>query len=489
MNVDPSSLYADWGAILPECFLLVWACGIMAAAVFGKSEGRAGALAVWTLIGTVATAIWVAATGDGTAFGGTFVFDRLAVVFKEIILAGVILTVAASVGTVSRLQAHRGEYYGMILFSAIGMMLMVSATELLTLYISLELSTVTLAVLATYHKTNRQSAEAGLKYVILGAISSAVLLYGVALLYGMTGTTQLAGLSEGIQKLYVGSGAFPAGVTLALLLLVAGFGFKLALAPFHMWAPDVYEGAPTPVTAFISVASKAAGLAAFLRVFFGGLESSQMIWTQAIAALAALAMIIGNTTAIVQSNIKRMLAYSSVAQVGYILVGAVATDTWGTTAISYYMMAYLFANMGAFICVIAFAEQTGSEKISDYSALARRSPVLAAFFSLFLLSLAGIPPTAGFLGKYYVFLAAIEKGYLWLVIVGVATSVVAVYYYATVIRKMYFPLDQPEGGIAIPRTLVIALGISALGVLVLGIFPGPFVDWVKAAAQLFMPGT
>lgn len=485
-----TQFYADWATILPECFLLLWACVITGAAVLGRTdESKSGTFAIWTIIGTLATAVWVAVTQDGAAFGGTFVFDRLAVVFKEVILAGVILTAAASVGTVSRLRAHRGEYYGMILFSAVGMMLMVSATELLTLYIALELSTVTLFVLAAYHKTNRKSAEAGLKYVILGGISSAILLYGVAILYGLTGTTELARISQGIQRQFMASGSFPPGLALALLLILAGFGFKLALAPFHMWAPDVYEGAPTPITAFLSVASKAAALAAFLRVFFVGGQPAQLIWIQAIAALAALAMIVGNATAIVQTNIKRMLAYSSVAQIGYMLVGAVALDPWGATSISYYAMAYLFANMGAFVCVIAFAERTGSEEISDFSGLSRRSPILAGFFALFLLSLAGVPPTAGFLAKYYVFAAAIQKGYLWLVLVGVATSVVALYYYATVIMKMYFPAEQTEGGFPVARTLTIVLAVSALGVLLLGILPGPVVDWIKAAAQSFVPPT
>jgi len=488
MTFNPTQFYADWATILPECFLLLWACVITGAAVFGHGQERSsGAFAIWTIIGTLITAVWVALTQDGAAFGGTFVFDRLAVVFKEIILGGVILTAAASVGTVSRLGAHRGEYFGMILFSAVGMMLMVSSTELLTLYIALELSTVTLFVLAAYHKTNRKSAEAGLKYVILGGISSAILLYGVAILYGLTGTTELVKLSQAIQKIYMSSGAFPPGLALALFLLIAGFGFKLALAPFHMWAPDVYEGAPTPITAYLSVASKAAALAAFLRVFFVGGQPSQLIWTQAIASLAALAMIVGNATAIVQTNIKRMLAYSSVAQIGYMMIGAVAVDPWGASAISYYAMAYLFANMGAFVCVIAFADRTGSEEIADYAALSRRSPLLAGFFSLFLLSLAGIPPTAGFMAKYYVFAAAIQKGYLWLVLIGVATSVVALYYYATVIMKMYFPAEQTEGGFPVARTLIIVLGVAALGVLIMGVFPGPFIDWVKAAAQSFVP--
>ncbi len=491
MSFDIVQFYADWHTILPECFLLVWACVITMMAVFSRNRGEGtstGSYAIWTLIGVVITAVWVALMPDGKAFGGTFVFDRLAVLFKEIVLGGVLLTVISSIGPVDRMKQHRGEFFGLLLFSAVGMMLMVSASELLLLYIAIELSTVTLFVLAAYRKANRKSAEAGLKYVILGGISSAVLLYGVALLYGLTGQTELAAIRNGVGDIFMASGSFPPGLTLALLLLLAGFGFKLALAPFHMWAPDVYEGAPTPITAYLSVASKAAAVAAFLRVFFVGLESSQIIWVQAVAVLAALAMIVGNVTAIVQSNIKRMLAYSSVAQIGYILVGAVAVNTWGATAMTYYSLAYLFANMGAFICVIAFSNRMGSDEIDDYTSLARRSPMIAVFFSLFLLSLAGIPPTAGFLAKYYVFLAAINSGYLWLVLVGLLTSVIALYYYATVIRKMYFPLDQPEGGFPVPVPLMIALGISGLGVLLLGVFPGPFVDLAQAAAAMLMPG-
>lgn len=493
MNFNYSQFYADWATILPECFLFVWGALILAWAT-GKRDESPGGSAVFataTLIGVLATAAWVALTPNGSAFGGTFVFDRMAVVFKEIVLGAVALTIISSIGTVGRFRAHRGEYYGLLLMSAVGMMLMVSATELLTLYVSLELSTIVLYALAAYDKTNRKSAEAGLKYVILGGISSAILLYGVALLYGLTQTTDLQTLKTTIWGMYMEGGTGPGanfspGLTLALIFLLAGFGFKLALAPFHMWAPDVYEGAPTPVTAFLSVASKAAALAAFIRVFFVGLESAQMAWGHAIAVLAALAMIVGNVTAIVQSNIKRMLAYSSVAQIGYVMVGAVALDAYGATAMAFYMMAYLFANMGAFICVIAFSERTGSDEIMDYSGLARRSPMLAGFFTLFLLSLTGIPPTAGFLAKYYVFLAGINAGYLWLVIVALLTSVIALYYYVTVIRRMYFPSDLPDTAFPVSPSLVTALAISAIGVLYFGIFPGVFVDWVQGAANALL---
>jgi NADH-quinone oxidoreductase subunit N len=487
MNFDFADFYADWAVILPECFLFVWGVLILAWATGKRDENPGGSavFATMTMIGVLATSVWVAMTPDGSAFGGTFVFDRMAVVFKEIVLGAVLLTVISSIGTVGRLRAHRGEYYGLLLMSTVGMLLMISATELLTLYVSLELSTIVLYALAAYNKTNRKSAEAGLKYVILGGISSAILLYGVALLYGLTQTTDLQTMKTTIWGMYM-EGGFSPGITLALIFLLAGFGFKLALAPFHMWAPDVYEGAPTPITAFLSVASKAAALAAFIRVFFVGLESAQMVWGNAIAVLAALAMVVGNVTAIVQTNIKRMLAYSSVAQIGYVMVGAVALDAYGATSMAFYMTAYLFANMGAFICVIAFSERTGSDEIMDYSGLARRSPMLAGFFTLFLISLTGIPPTAGFLAKYYVFLAGINAGYMWLVIVGLLTSVVSLYYYATVIRRMYFPSDLSQATFPVSGSLTFALAISAIGVLYFGIFPGTFIDWVQGAANALL---
>lgn len=486
VNFDFAAFYADWATILPECFLFIWGALIVAWATGKRDENPGGSsvFAIATIIGVLITAAWVAMTADGTAFGGTFVFDRMAVVFKEIVLFTVLLTVISSIGTVGRFRAHRGEYYGLLLMSTVGMMLMISATELLTLYVSLELSTIVLYALAAFDKTNRKSAEAGLKYVILGGISSAILLYGVALLYGLTQTTDLQTIKTTIWGMYM-EGGFSSGITLALIFLLAGFGFKLALAPFHMWAPDVYEGAPTPITAFLSVASKAAALAAFIRVFFVGLESAQMVWGHAIAALAALAMVVGNVTAIVQTNIKRMLAYSSVAQIGYVMVGAVALDAYGATSMAYYMLAYLFANMGAFICVIAFSERTGSDEIMDYSGLSRRSPALAAFFTLFLLSLTGIPPTAGFLAKYYVFLAGINAGYMWLVIVALLTSVIALYYYITVIRRMYFAADESGSTLPIHISLRTALVVSAIGVLYFGVFPGAVVDWIsRAATQL-----
>jgi len=487
MNISLAEIYGNLNLIIPEVVLFLFACLIFTMAVTGKRS--VGSLAIWSFFALAVTTVLVLVIGEGTAFGVMFIADGFALAFKLIVLVSAMFTVASSVGTVERIPEHRGEYFGIVLLSVVGMMFMVSAGELLSMYVALELATISLFVLAAYNKRNTKSAEAGLKYIILGAISSAVLLYGIALLYGLTGSTEIGAIKAGLRELYIVTGGFPNGFFVTVVLLAAGFGFKLALVPFHMWAPDVYEGAPTPITAYLSTASKAAGLAVFLRVFFGGLINAQEVWLPVLTALAALAMIIGNITAVVQKNIKRMLAYSSIAHIGYILVAVVATNVRGVSSMTLYMMVYLFANMGAFICAIAFSQKTGSDLIADYSGLSKRSPTLAAFLSIFLLSLAGIPPLAGFVGKYYVFLAAIEQGYLWLVMIGVLTSVIALYYYAYVMWRMYFAKegDYPTDQVSISPLLRIVLSVAIVGIFLMGIYPRPFLDFAISAAQAFLP--
>ena len=320
------------------------------------------------------------------------------------------------------------------------------------------------------------------------AISSAILLYGISLIYGLTGTTSLSLIPRILAGLFLETLTFDPVLLLALIFLIAGFGFKLALVPFHMWVPDVYEGAPTPITAYLSVASKAAGLVVFIRVFFQSfliLQIRPVEWISLIAVLSALTMILGNMVALLQTNIKRMLAYSSIAQVGYILVGIVAASARGISSVGFYLLAYLFANMGAFIVAIAFSNQTKSDHISDYAGLSKRSPLLAIFMAIFMLSLVGIPPLAGFTGKYYLFSAAIEEGYIWLVVVAILTSVISLYYYAGVIKEMYFRNSSEQSQIKITPSLKIALIISALGVLICGIYPQPFIQLTHEAAAIF----
>ncbi len=487
MNISFAEMYGTLGLIVPEVVLLVLAALVL---TMGLSKRRSsGSLAIISLFSLAVTTVLVLTIGEGTAFGVMFLADGYARVFKLIILLSAMFTVASSVGITEKFPAHKGEYYGVLLLSVVGMMFMVSAGELLTMFVALELSTVSLFVLAAFNKRDTKSAEAGLKYVILGSISSAVMIYGIALLYGLTGTTEIAGLKEGLQKMYFASGGFPRGFFVAVILLVAGFGFKLSLVPFHMWAPDVYEGAPTPITAYLSVASKGAGLAIFLRVFFGGLINGAEVWLPVLTTLAALAMIVGNITAVVQRNIKRMLAFSSIAHIGYILVAVVSINARGVSAMTFYLFVYLFANMGAFICTIVFSQATKSDLIPDYAGLSKRSPVLAAFMSIFLLSLAGIPPLAGFVGKYYVFMAAIQQQYIWLVIIALLTSVIAVYYYAYVIWKMYFPKegDYPTDPVPLPKTMAVILSVATAGIFIVGVYPKPFLDYAVAAARTLLP--
>jgi NADH-quinone oxidoreductase subunit N len=473
----------NYQLLLPQIFLFVWAILIFILDLAKKE--RKHNLAYMALLGLVVTVILVFTSRKGELFGGMFLSDSFASFFHLIFLLTAFLTIASSVEVAKRFKANQGEYFGLILLSMVGMMFLACAGELLTLYVSLELTTIPLFVLAAYRKDEVKSSEAGLKYLILGGVSSALLLYGISLIYGLTGTTYLGGVKNALIIRFLSGSDIGAALVLGLVFIIAGLGFKLALVPFHMWVPDVYEGAPTPITAFLSVASKAAGIAAFLRIFFHSFLVFKVDWVLLMAVLAALAMIIGNIIALLQGNIKRMLAYSSIAQIGYILLGVVAATSRGVASVAFYTFVYLFANMGAFIAAIAFANQTGSDQIEDYAGLSRRSPALAAMMAVFMLSLVGIPPLAGFVGKYYLFSAAIEQGYIWLVIVAVLTSVVSLYYYLGVVRQMYFRTSADESPVKSGGMLKFALIICVIGVLLLGIYPNVLLDFANQAAMVF----
>lgn len=485
---------SDLRPMLPELFLFAWGIVVL---LFGISrKERSGTSLIYlTLFGLVVTGILIPIAGFGNVFGGTFVVDKFAMFFQIVFLFAAFFAVASSQSLTEKLAADRGEYFALILFSTTGMMLLASTLELITLYVSLELTTIPLFVLAAYRKDRVSSSEAGLKYLILGAASSAILLYGISLVYGLTGTTfllpALSRLIEQSVPMLLTSGEVNMALVMAIVMMVAGFGFKLALVPFHMWAPDVYEGAPTPITSFLSVASKGAGVAAIARVFLLTFPSFQdPYWGTFVAVLAAAAMIVGNITAVLQSNIKRMLAYSSIAHAGYVLIGFVAVPqgketAFGPASLMFYLAAYLFANMGAFACAIAFAKSTGSYQIKDYQGLSKSSPGLALILTLFLLSLAGIPPLAGFMAKYYVFLAGWRQ-FLWLVMIGVLTSVIALFYYANIIKQMYFnrqDTDLPK--IRFDRPLLLTLILTAIGTIAVGIYPEPIISFATEAVKVF----
>jgi len=473
----------NYQLLLPQIFLFLWAILIFVLDFFWK-KGKQN-LGYLALIGIIITIFLVLNSPEGKLFGGMFLADSLSSFFNLIFLLTGFLTIASSIDFTKRLSAHQGEYFALLLLSMVGMMFLASAGELVTLYVALELTTISLYVLTAYLKNQLKSSEAGLKYLILGGVSSGILLYGISLIFGLTGTTFLKDIKMMLITTFLTYREIGPALILSIVFFIAGFGFKLALVPFHMWVPDVYEGAPTPITAFLSVASKAAGLVAFIRVFFESFLIFQVDWVLLMAVLAALAMIIGNIIALLQTNIKRMLAYSSIAQIGYILLGIVAATSRGLASVSFYIFVYLFANMGAFITAIAFSNTTGSDEIKDYAGLSRRSPALAAMMAVFMLSLVGIPPLAGFTGKYYLFSAAIEQGWIWLVVIAVLTSVISLYYYVGVVRQMYFRTSPAENPIAMSAPLTLALIISVIGVLIFGVYPNIFINFANQAALVF----
>jgi NADH-quinone oxidoreductase subunit N len=363
------------------------------------------------------------------------------------------------------------------------MMIMASAADLIVLYLGLELMALSTYILAGFIRHDIKSNEAALKYFLLGAFSSAFLLYGISLIYGLTGTTDIYAIASHISE--KGLSGNPA-LSLSMTLFAVAFGFKIAAAPFHMWAPDAYEGAPTSITAFMSVGPKAAGFAVLGRVFMIAFASIKIEWAMVLIPLSILSMGIGNIVALAQTNIKRMLAYSSIAHAGYALLGVIVANNEGLASMMTYLMIYAFMNMGAFAVVIMLrTEGFTGDKITDYEGLAKTHPFLAALMLIFMFSLTGIPPTAGFIGKLYVFMSAINAGYTWLVLVAVVFSVISAYFYLRIIMYMYMKEPKVEVATSQSGTLVAALGVTTVAVLVIGVFPSFLVKLAKAALSGF----
>jgi NADH-quinone oxidoreductase subunit N len=441
------------------------------------SKVHLGAVALAGVVGALLATI--ARWGrEERAFRDMVLLDNYALFFDLVICYAVALIVMLSMDYLARSGGESGEYYGLLLFSASGMMLLASAGDLIVVFLALELMSLSLYVLAGLFKTRLTSAEASMKYFLLGAFASSFLLYGIALLYGATGSTNFDRIAA--------SPAVRGGEPLVLLslgLLLVGFGFKISSVPFHMWVPDVYEGAPTSITALIATGSKAAAFAALIRVLVVALRGAQPDWTALLWALAALTMTLGNVVALAQSNLKRMLAYSSVAHAGYMLMGLVAGGAAGAGAVLFYLLAYTFTTVGAF-GAIGLCARAGEEAVdvSDYAGLARRHPVLAATLAVFLLSLIGIPPLAGFVAKFYLFGSAVRAGYIWLTVLAVLNSAVAAYYYLRVIVYMYMREPEGEGARLAPSFAGgLALTIALVGIVLLGIIPAPFADLAQAA--------
>ncbi len=481
----------DLKMMLPEIFLFLWALVVFTFDLLTNRK-KETAIGYLTLVGILITGVLLAFTGYGRGFGNMFFNDPMARFFKIIFLGAAFMAVGSSFGILKqRIRNHRGEYFGLILLSTVGMMFLASSQELLSLYIGLELTTIPLFVLAAFYKDDKLSVEAGIKYFIVGAFSSALLLYGISFLYGMSGTTDIVQMKINLAITHLTFTNIGMTLVIAVVTMLAGIGYKLGLPPFHQWVPDVYEGSPTPVAAFLSIGSKAAGLVAFAKIFVNGLSAfhgPEMLpndWGQLVALMAILAMVLGNTVAIWQTNIKRMLGYSSIAQAGYIMIGMVTMNVYGLSSVAFYMFAYMFANMGAFAIVTVFEDKTGSTQIASYRGLSKSAPGLSLTLAIFLLSLAGIPPLAGFLAKYYVFAAAVEKAnsadsaswLYWLVGVGLITTVFSLYYYANIIKQMYFSREDSPYKIPVSAPAMMVIAICLIGVILFGVWPEPILQF------------
>ena len=465
----------NWQLLMPELIIILTFIIVAIFDLFDSLQKTFTALI--TIVGC-AIALYVSIDmlhigTEGTEFSNMIQVDKYSLFFNIIFLVSTILVVLISMNYLGRQDRRQGEYYLLILLATLGMMLMASGNELIVVFLGLELMSLSLYVLAGYFQRSMASSEAGMKYLLLGAFASGFFLYGIALVYGGAGTTSIPQIASTLA-VDAKSPLLLAG----MFLLIVGFGFKVALVPFHQWAPDVYEGAPTSIAAFISAGPKAAGFAAFLRIFMEAFQNLQSEWIVAVIILAALTMTVGNLVAIAQRNIKRMLAYSSIAHAGYILVGLAAANKDGISSAMFYLLVYCVMNIGAFgVVILARTEDGESLMISDYAGLGFKKPLLALFMTVMLLSLAGFPPTAGFVGKFYIFRSAVEAGQIWLVIIGAINTAISAFYYLRVVVTMY--MREPEAELdflAYPRLLIVALTLAVIGVVLIGILPSYFLS-------------
>jgi len=464
-------------AILPELILVL---GAMLLLMLGaiRGDSATGVISGLSIILLVAAGAVLAMQPSGKvlAFHGSFILDDYARFLKILALVGSAVAILMSIEFLRAIGRERFEFPVLILLSTTGMLVLVSAADLIALYLGFELMSLALYVIAAIDRDNARSSEAGLKYFVLGALSSGMLLYGCSLIYGFTGTVSFAGIATAAK-------AGGVGLTFGLVFLFVGFCFKVSAVPFHMWTPDVYEGAPTPVTAFFAAAPKVAGIAVFVRATITAFPGIMTQWQQILVVVSIASMVLGSFAAIGQTNIKRLMAYSSIGHMGYALIGLAAGSPDGVKSVLVYMAIYVAMTLGTFACIIAMRRADGPvEKIADLAGLARTKPAMALFLAIMMFSLAGLPPLAGFFAKLYVFFAAIKAGLVALAVIGVVTSVVGAYYYLSIVRTMYF--DEPAPGFVPMRPeLGIVLAVTGLFVLLFCVHPGPLVDAAGAAAQ------
>jgi NADH-quinone oxidoreductase subunit N len=468
---------------LPEIILTIFATLLMVLdPVLNKRSSNAfGHISIVALLAAIGASVY-AFSDPGPAFGGMLVVDGFATFFRVLVLVVGILTVLPSYGFMARQQAETGEYHSLLLFSIAGQCIMVTANDLIVIFIGLEISSIASYILAGYLRDDKRANEAALKYFLLGSFATAFFLYGAALIYGATGYVNLTA----VRAMITGAGApSPVFIGVAVALLFVGLAFKVSAAPFQMWAPDVYQGAPTPISGFLSAGPKAAAFAIFLRIFMTSFEPISQGWAPLVWMSALVSMTIGNFAALLQSNIKRMLAYSSVAHAGYVMVALTAHSDIGTSAAMFYLAAYAFMNVGAF-AVVSHLSGRGErhQSLEDFAGLAQKQPMVAAMLTIFLLSLIGVPLTGGFFGKFYIFKAALDAHLIWLTVLGLLNSAVAAYYYLRILVMMY--MKEPSKAVSEAEPLSIGLSaaliLPAMGTLILGIFPGWVLDFAGKSA-------
>jgi NADH-quinone oxidoreductase subunit N len=478
--MPPGISLSDFYYILPELVLTAGALVVLVVDVLLPKESR-GALAWVTLLvigATLASLVPFASTRVEVAHG-LLAVDQFALFFKVVFLFAAAITVLMSVRYLALEGASPGEYYFLILCATLGMMIMAGGIDLISIFIGLETMAVSFYILVGFIKPSQRSNEAAVKYFLLGAFSLGILLYGMSLMYGLSGTTNLRVMATA----FAGQ-EHDGRLILAVILIVAGVGFKIAAVPFHMWAPDVYEGAPTPVTAFLSVGSKAASFAMLIRIFIEGMPTMGEDWRQLFWVLAIVTMTVGNVAALTQSNVKRMLAYSSIAHAGYVLIGIVAGTSRGVTAALIYLFVYAFMQLGAFtVIVVLHRRDVVGDELKDFSGLSFRNPFAAFAMLLFMLSLGGIPPTAGFMGKFWLFSAAIDARCYWLAVIGVLNSAISLYYYVRIVVFMYLKRETIGSTPTTSPALGVALGLAVAGTLVFGVYPRLLFELAEMSAR------
>ena len=465
----------------PEILLVVFAAAVIILDLLVKNR-ESQKVVYLSLVGLGCTLVAILVTNSvfGTneptsLFLGMIRLDKFAVFFKILLLLATAATILFSLRSEEIDGKLKGEYYALLLAVTFGMFLMASSTNLLMIFISLETVSLTSYILAGFLTHSPRSSEAAFKYITYGAVASGTMLFGLSLLFGMTGTGDLATISTELPKVLASGEVTALGLLIAITFILAGIGYKIASVPFHMWSPDVYEGAPIPITAFLSVASKAAGFALFIRFFHSGFNKPEIMqsvdWGLLLAIISALTMTVGNLAALPQRNVKRLLAYSSIAHGGYLLMGAVLLTPEGLGAIIFYLIVYFFMNLGAFYVVVLIANEAGSEMIDGYRGLATRAPFVAAAMAIFLFSLTGIFPFAGFFGKWLLFNAVISEGMYWLAIVGLLNSVVSLYYYARIVKAMYLESTEDTESFSFSKDTIILLSVFVVPTILIGFLP------------------